>query len=74
MSKGLPFTVYGENLIILVQNINIMLLIWSYNKTIGLVEKLLVISFFGAYGYVLYSDKFMTGDLWQIVSSSSSAM
>lgn len=74
ISKGLAFSVYGENIIILFQNAAILLLIWQYNKSIGSLEKLGVVVFFGAYAFVLYSGQVMTEDLWLLVSNSSSLM
>ena len=41
LSKGIGFSVYGENAIICAQNVVIILLIWSYSKNIGFAEKLL---------------------------------
>lgn len=74
MSSGLPFSVYGENLIILVQNAMIMLLIFQYNKDIGMLEVMFVIGFFGAWGFSLFAGGFMTPELWQMVSTSNSVL
>jgi mannose-P-dolichol utilization defect protein 1 len=73
-SKGLPFSVYGENIIILGQNFVILLLIWQFNKTIGCMEKLFFIAFFSAYTFILFSGEYMDDQLWNMVSSSSSIM
>ena len=52
--NGLSFTVYGESLIIMVQNYIIILLIWSYNKSIGFVEKLFIFVFMIGYAILLF--------------------
>ena len=54
MFMGIAFSVYGESVIIFVQNILIILLLWVYNKKISLVEKLGVVAFFAGYAYVLF--------------------
>ena len=54
MFMGIPFSVYGESIIIFVQNIFIILLLWTYNKKVGLLEKLGVVGFFAGYAYVLF--------------------
>jgi len=52
--SGLSFTVYGESLIIMVQNYIIILLIWSYNKSIGFVEKMFIFAFMIGYAFLLF--------------------
>ena len=52
--SGLSFTVYGESLIIMVQNYIIILLIWVYNKDIGIVEKLAIFAFMVGYAFLLF--------------------
>ena len=54
ISKGLTFSVYGENVIVLAQNIVIMFLVWNLNKQIGIGEKVAVFSVIAGYGYVLF--------------------
>ena len=54
MFMGLAFSVYGESVIIFVQNIFIILLLWTYNKNIGILEKAGVIGFFAGYAYLLF--------------------
>lgn len=74
ITQGIPFTVYGESLIIMVQNFVIIQLIWNYNKTVGFVEKLLVSVFFMAYGYTMFKTTMITPELWTLISSSSSLL
>lgn len=56
IAKELPFSVYGENLIILVQNFIILFQIWQLNKSIGTVEKIFMAVFFAAYGWALFNN------------------
>lgn len=67
----MPFSVYGENLIILVQSLIIVLLFWAYSKDIGSVEKAFVGSLIGGYGFVLLQDKHVTEEMWALVTSSN---
>jgi len=53
MHKNIPFSVYGENGLILCQNYVIIMLIWAYDKSISIVEKVLVFGFFAAYNTIL---------------------
>ena len=72
MKQGIPFSVYGENLIILAQNLVIILLFWTYSKHIGLGEKVGLFVFLSAYSFVLFSgERFITNEQWQIVQSSN---
>ena len=72
--NGIPFSVYGENLFILVQNSIIILMIWSYNKQIGFIEKLFVLSFFGGYTYALVTPGTFTDQQLKIILSSNTAL
>ena len=75
MAKGVAFSVYGESLIIMVQNFLIIWLMWGYNKSIGTFEKMVVFLFFCAYGYVLfYKPELLTADHLMIISSSSTML
>lgn len=56
ISQNIPFSVYGEALIICFQNFIIIMMIWNYNKAIGLVEKIIVFAFFVAYAYILFNN------------------
>jgi mannose-P-dolichol utilization defect protein 1 len=56
----IPFSVYGESLIILVQNIVIVLLFWVFSKYISTLEKIVLAILFSLYSFVLFSgDKFL---------------
>ena len=74
ISNGIAFSVYGESLIIMVQNFLIIFLIWNYNKEIGIGEKFLVFAFFITYAYVLFTPTFLNSNHWQIISSSSTVL
>ena len=65
---------FGESLIIMVQNFIVILLIWNYNKTIGTIEKLLVITLFMAYGYALFKPGILTLEMLELVSGSTIAL
>jgi mannose-P-dolichol utilization defect protein 1 len=54
MKANIPFSVYGETLIIMAQNIIIILLFWNYDKSIGNIEKLVLFTFFSGYSYLLF--------------------
>ena len=70
MHLGLAFSVYGEGVIITVQNWIIILMIWGLNKQIGLAEKALWLVFFTVYAGFLYTDS-VTEDVWSAINSSS---
>ena len=69
--KNIPFSVYGENLIILMQNLVIIMLFWIYSKSIGFVEKLFCFIFFAAYSFILLQDKHVSEQGWNMVQSSN---
>jgi amino acid transporter len=66
--KKIPFSVYGENLIILAQNIMIVLLFWAYSKSVSAIEKLAVFTFFAAFCFVLFSDTMVTEKHWELLT------
>ena len=68
--QGLDFSDYGENAIIIVQNVIVLGLIYNYDKTISIVEKLLFSVFFCGYGFFLLSDTMVPESAWAIVSGS----
>jgi hypothetical protein len=75
ISKGIPFSVYGESLIIMCQNFIIIALIWKYNKAIGFAEKLLVALAGLGYAYVLFAiPQQIPEEMWGVISSSNSIL
>lgn len=52
--SGLSFSVYGESLIIMVQNYVIILLIWYYNKSVGYVEIFFIFTFMATYAVLMF--------------------
>jgi len=52
--QGIGFSVYGENVIILMQNLVIILLFWGIDKSIGGIEKLICTVLFATWSYILY--------------------
>jgi mannose-P-dolichol utilization defect protein 1 len=73
MANSVPFSVYGETLIIMCQNFIIILLIWSYNKEVSIIQKAFVASLFGAYAYALFTPGTLTADHWQLIQGSGIA-
>ena len=72
IAKNIPFSVYGESLIILMQNFIIVLLFWVYSKDIGVVEKLFLFLFFSGYSYVLIAQSnLIDANLWEIIGQSN---
>jgi mannose-P-dolichol utilization defect protein 1 len=72
IQANIPFSVYGESLIILVQNFLIVLLFWVYSKDITTLEKLLLFLFFSGYSFVLFSGSaFLTADHWNLIQKSN---
>ena len=69
--KNLPFSVYGENMIILFQNFIIIFLFWTFSKGIGSFEKIGCFVFMIAYSFLLVQDKHLTEDMWGLVASSN---
>ena len=54
MAKGLSFSVYGENLIIMVQNYMVIGMIWYYNEKFNWSEGVIMTVVFVWFGYVLF--------------------
>ena len=71
MHLNLPFSVYGEALIIIVQNLLITLLIWKYDKNIGFLEKIAFLVFITGYMVVLFQDTMIPEESWKLISSST---
>lgn len=71
MHLGLSFSVYGEALIIITQNALIILLIWSYSKDVGMVEKLGAAVLISGYGFALFTGSGVPEDAWALISSAT---
>ena len=67
---NLSFSVYGESVFTNVQNTAIIYLIWQYNKSISLIQKVLFLVFTAIYSYVLLEGSLMTEQYWDFVVSS----
>ena len=74
IGNGIAFSVYGESLIIMVQNFVVIMMIWQHNKSIGLVQKLAVAAFFAGYAYVLFTPGFLTQEHRDLISGSTIAL
>lgn len=66
----LDFSEYGENAIIIVQNVVVILLIYNYDKSISLVEKLLFVALISTYSTWLLMDTSVPEEAWPFVTSS----
>jgi hypothetical protein len=70
--QKIPFSVYGESLIILAQNAVIVLMFWTYSKSISVLEKIALFFGYLAYSYLLFSgDHYLTQTHWDLVQKSS---
>lgn len=64
MAQGLPFSTYGENLILAAQSALLILLIWGYGKTTSR-EKVLAALGLGAWAYAaLMPGVLSSGAMW----------
>ena len=66
----LEFSVYGETMIILAQQIVIIFLIYKLDQTVSLVEKILFVAFISAYATWLILDTSVPENAWPMISSS----
>lgn len=58
------FSVYGEAVFINVQNLVIMMLCWSYSKTIGTLEIMGISMLATGYYWLLFKSDLMDEQLW----------
>ena len=73
IAHNVPFSVYGETLIITVQNIVIVLLIWNYDKSVGLANKAIVGAMLIGYSYALFTPGIINEDIWMMIQGSGIA-
>ena len=59
-----PFSVYGKNFLIFIQNITIVFLIWKYNKDITMKSKILVVITTMLLFIILFTDKIIPDEVW----------
>ena len=75
IQASIPFSVYGESLIILFQNFLIVLMFWVFSKEITAIEKLVLFAFFSGYSFVLFSgSQYVSKDQWELVQKSNLAL
>lgn len=67
---NLPFSVYGEGVFINMQNFVIIWLVWSYNKSIGVIEKAVFVMVTLALSYFMFEASMMTEYLWDVVATT----
>jgi len=68
--KGFPFSIYGENLIMMFQNYILIMLIWTYEKEVHMFEKIFTCIFITLYSFMLYDDKLISEQVWVVLTSS----
>jgi len=59
------------------QNYIIILMIWAYNKDIGILEKLVIFAFMTAYAILLFDPMgkgFLTEEHFKLITSASTGM
>ncbi len=70
MRLNLEFSVYGEAVFISIQNVIIIYLIWTYNKSIGFAEKVVFCLITIVYSYIVIDGSMLTDQMWDIIVSS----
>ena len=71
LHQKLAFSVYGENAIILVQNAIVILMIYYYDKSVGIVEKIVYVIFMVTYTTWLIMDVNVPEEVWPALSGAS---
>ena len=66
----LPLSVYGETVLISIQNAFMVLLLWTFSKTVCRVEKVIVFSIASTYIYTLLNDG-LQEETWTLIASST---
>lgn len=66
---GLPFSVYGETLTIIVQNMIIIMMIWSLNTKISLVQKVIFLAAYGGFCAVAFDGTQVPETVWAVGTS-----
>ena len=69
--KQIPFSVSGENAIILAQNLVIVGLIWRYNKGISRTEKLALTVIYFLYAVTLLSNLVLGPRAWGLIAKTN---
>lgn len=74
LHKKADFSIYGDAIIILGQNVIVIFLIWQYNKSISAAEKMAATAILVAYCTVLVQDTMLTEQMWEFVQFSACAL
>ena len=72
-----PFSVFGETLIIMVQNFIIIALIWKYNPDIPKSEVLMIAGFIFSYAMLIFdpfNQSILKDNHWAFITSCSTFM
>ena len=68
---------YGESFIIAAQNMVIILLFWPYNKSVGILEKMVIFAFLVGYAVLLFDPLgkgILTEEHFKMITSASTVM
>ena len=77
MALNIPFSAYGETIILTAQNLVLIGMIWHYNKKIDSFEKLVAGLFLMGYGLILFTKGnfgLIHRHHWDLISSSTSLL
>ena len=66
---AMPFSVYGEGIFINLQNVIIIWLVWQYNRSIGVIQKIVFVVFALVLSYVLLDASMLTEYHWDFIAS-----
>ena len=67
---GMSLFTYGESGLIALQNIIIIMMIWSYEKNIFMMEKLAFLIAFFVASFVLIEGSLISTEVWDMISSA----
>jgi len=67
---GLDFLIYGEPMLIMIQNLAIIELIWKVDELISIKEKALYTVFIGLYGWFLFSG-IVPAFAWKLITATT---
>ena len=71
---NVPFSVYGDNVFLLLQNFVLIGQVWHFNKEIDLQEKLIAGGVILGYIFILNEGTIVSQAVWDIILNSSTLM
>jgi mannose-P-dolichol utilization defect protein 1 len=63
-----PLSTYGENIIILIQNLIILILTWRYSKKHSWMTRIIILILFGSFSYIMLQP-FIPEEFWAYMAS-----